>query len=393
LNNNDIILVSYGEIALKGKYVRRKLERQLGEDIKNILKTHGFPEPEIILEFGRIYVNRVPFEAVSKIAKVFGVVRVMPATKTKPEFESIIDKILEAAKNLMDYGESFAIRAKVVGNHSYGSRDIAVEAGNRILEALKEKLIHVDLDNPDHIFYVEVRDKAAFIYSQIIQGAKGFPYGTQGKMVSLFSGGIDSPVSTWLMMKRGVHIFPLFMDQTPYVGKSYIDRAFSSFKAIAEYVPKKDFSFYSAPMGEVMERILEGENSRYNCVICKRSMYRIASYFAKKKKAKGIITGESLGQVASQTLDNLAVIDEAINTLLVRPIIGFDKVEIEEIARKIGTYKISAKTVNGCTSVPKNPVTRSDLTTIKKIEDKLNLEDLCYKTSEKITKFCYEKDS
>lgn len=378
------ILVSYSEIALKGKYVRRRLERKLVEDIKKIVTSGGFSEPDVTLKFGRIYIDGLPPEAVDLVAKAFGVVWVMPATRTDAELESITGQVVEEARKVMSYGDSFAVRPKVVGDHLFRSRDIAVEAGSRVLENLEELDIRVNLDDPDHTFFVEVRDKDAFIYSRMVPGVMGLPYGTQGKMVSLFSGGIDSPVSTWLMMKRGVQVLPLFMDQRPYVGENYVERALDSFKVIAGYVPEKEYSLYSAPMGQVMDKILEAENSRYTCIICKRSMYRIASYFARENKAKGVITGESLGQVASQTLDNLYVIDKAVSMPVIRPIIGLDKVEIEEIARQIGTYEVTAKSVDGCTAVPKNPVTRSNLEVVEKIEDSLKLEKICQKTAKEI---------
>mgnify|MGYP006297444607 CR=1 FL=1 len=377
------ILVSYGEIALKGKYVRRRLERKLGEDIKKMVESAGYPEPDITLKFGRIYIDGVPNEAATQVAKTFGVVWAMPATRTTISFEMIVEQVVENAKEIMMQGDSFAIRPKVVGDHPFGSRDLAVEAGSQVLGALEDIDIHVDLDNPDHTFYIEVRDQEAFVYTQMVHGVMGLPYGTQGTMVSLFSGGIDSPVSTWLMMKRGVRVLPLFMDQTPYVGESYINRAVKSFEAIANYVPE-EFHLYSAPMGSIMERILEAEKRRYSCILCKRSMYRIAYFFAKSENAKGIITGESLGQVASQTLDNLYVLDRSVEIPVLRPIVGLDKVEIEKIAREIGTYDITAKTVDGCTVVPESPATRSNVEVITEIEDSLNLIELCQDASKKI---------
>jgi thiamine biosynthesis protein ThiI len=377
------ILASYSEIALKGKYVRRRLERKLGNDIKKMVIAAGYPEPDITLKFGRIYVDGVPNEAATQVSKTFGVVWAMPAKRTTASFEVVIDQVVEEARKKMNRGDSFAIRPKVVGDHPFGSRDLAVEAGSSVLDALKERDIHVDLDNPDHTFYIEVRDQEAFIYTEMVSGVMGLPYGTQGSMVSLFSGGIDSPVSTWLLMKRGVRVLPLFMDQTPYISESYINRAVKSFEAIADYVPE-EFHLYSAPMGDIMERILETENRRYSCILCKRSMYHIAYLFAKSEKAKGIITGESLGQVASQTLDNLFVLDRSVEIPVIRPIIGLDKVEIEKIAREIGTYDITAKSVDGCTVVPENPATRSNIEVITEIEEKLNLIELCQEASENI---------
>jgi len=195
--------------------------------------------------------------------------------------------------------------------------------------------------------------------------------------LALFSGGIDSPVATWLMMKRGAEVLPLLMDQRPHVGDSYVERAERACRAIGEYVPSKEFLLYEAPMGDVMSRIMETPVPKLRCVLCKRSMYRIADIFGKEKDARGIVTGESLGQVASQTLDNLYVIDDASDLPVLRPNIGLDKVEIEGLARGIGTYDLTARKVEGCTVVPDRPSTQARLEQVLELEEELGLLGLC----------------
>jgi len=377
------ILVSYGEIALKGRYVRNRLEKQLADQIKHQLRRAGYPEAEVTRRFGRIYVEGVPWEAAGVVARVFGVVHAMPSTETSIEFESVVEAIVEESRRALGEGDGFAVRPKVVGSHPYGSRDIAVEAGSQVLGAHEFK-VHVNLDEPDVTLYAEVRDKAAYVYSSMLSGVKGLPYGSQGKAVSLFSGGIDSPVAAWMMMKRGLDVHPLFMDQTPYVGPSYLERVKKAFKAVAEYVPMDGYKLLSAPMGPVMERILESPEPRYTCIMCKRSMYRIAAAYARKNSLKAIVTGESLGQVASQTMANLYVLDAAVTIPVIRPLIGLDKVEIEDIARNIGTYEITARNVEGCTAVPPNPATRSKTEVITRLEDKLDLPSLCMEAVEAV---------
>jgi len=377
------ILVSYGEIALKGRYVRNRLEKLLAEQIAHQLKRAGYPDAEVKRRYGRLYVEGVPWEAAEVVAKVFGVVHAMPSTETSVEFESVVEAIVEESKRTLGMEDGFAVRPRVVGSHPYGSRDVAVEAGSRVLGAHEFK-VHVNLDEPDVTLYAEVRDHAAYVYSSMLPGVKGLPYGSQGKVVSLFSGGIDSPVAAWMMMKRGLDVHPLFMDQTPYVGASYLDRVKKAFKAVAEYVPVEGYRLLSAPMGPVMERILEGE-SRYTCILCKRSMYRIAETYSKLNGLKAIVTGESLGQVASQTMANLYVLDAAVTLPVIRPLIGLDKVEIEDIARDIGTYEITARKVDGCTAVPPNPATRSKIDVVTRLEDSLDLLDLCAEAAEAVT--------
>jgi thiamine biosynthesis protein ThiI len=233
--------------------------------------------------------------------------------------------------------------------------------------------------------YAEVRDKDAFVYSSVVRGVLGLPYGTQGKAVSLYSGGIDSPVAAWLLMKRGVAVLPLFMDQRPFVGDTYVERAIESFNQIASYVPRKSYKMYSAPMGDVMQRITETREPRFTCIMCKRSMYRIAQRFAEKHRALAIITGESLGQVASQTLSNMFVLSSSIYLPILRPLVGLDKVEIEDIARVIGSYKISAVTTDGCKAVPEGPATRSKVSVLEELEAELGLVELCDEAADNIT--------
>ena len=378
------ILAAYSEIALKSRYVRSRLERQLADQIKYVLKRKGHPVTNVQRRFGRLYIVGAPDEAAEDVAKVFGVASAMPALRSDSPFDSVIALAVQAATQAMSRGDTFAVRPRVVGEHPYGSREVAVEAGSAILEALKEEAVSVHLDDPDVTVYVEVRDRDSFAYTKMVKGVAGLPYGSQGRLVSLFSGGIDSPVATWLVMKRGAEVLPLFMDQRPHVGESYIDRVEAAYRTLREYAPVEDFDLYFAPMGPVMTKITESPEPRYNCVLCKRSMYRIAQAFAEKKEAKGIVTGESLGQVASQTLDNLYILDNVASIPVLRPNIGLDKVEIEDISRKFSAYRVTAKKVEGCTVVPEGPTTRARLEKVLELEEELGLIEMCRETADGI---------
>jgi thiamine biosynthesis protein ThiI len=336
--------------------------------------------------FGRIHIINVPHKASFEIAKIFGIANVMPVLQTTSDLEAILELLLKISTKEIENRQTFAIRPKVIDSHSFKSRDIAVKGGDVILKKLKDRCIKVNLDNPDITFFVEVRGNKTFIYTKKIPGTGGLPYGSQGKIVSLFSGGIDSPVATWLMMKRGASVLTLFMNQTPHVGKNYVERMEKTFKKISEYVPTKNYPLFIAEISSIMSRILESSEPKSRCLLCKRSMYRIAEIFAETKKAKGIITGESLGQVASQTLDNLFTIDSAINLPVYRPLIGLDKIEIEKFARKIGTYTLTAKRVEGCNVVPDNPATVSKIEKIESLEKELDLISLCKEVSQNIEK-------
>jgi thiamine biosynthesis protein ThiI len=379
----ETVLVAYGEISLKSPPVRRRLERILARQIASILRRRGLRSYKVLRGFGRLYVEGGGREVAEATAEVFGVVSTMPALKTKAELSSITKLAVRVAEERIRDEASFAVRPKVVGERPYTSRDLAVEVGNAVLERLRDRGVHVNLDNPDVPLYIEVREGDAYIYTEVIQGFGGLPYGTQGRLVSLLSGGIDSPVATWMMMKRGVEVHSLFMDQRPYVGEDYVERVRGVFKVLTRYIPE-DSELYVAPFGEVMERIMNSPIPRLRCILCKRSMYRVAEVFAAAAGARGFITGESLGQVASQTLDNLSVIDEVVSLPVLRPLIGLDKVEIEHMARKIGTYEVTAKAVHGCTVVPDKPATKAKLEVVRQLEGELGLPELCLRVAEEI---------
>ena len=377
LTASKTTLVAYNEIALKSKPVRRILERRLASQIEVILRRRGREGVEVKRRYGRLYVEGATAQDSASISKVFGVASVMPSRRTVSDQESVLKLTVSVASERIGDGQSFAVRPKVVGDHEYSSQDLAVEAGSAVNAALSGRGVHVNLSEPDVTLYIEVRDRDAFVYTDIIKGVGGLPYGSQGKLVALFSGGIDSPVAMWMMMKRGTETLPLFMDQRPHVGDNYVDRSLLACKTLSEYVPSAKFGLYSAPMGDIMGRILETSKPFLRCVLCKRSMYRIASAFAEKHGAKGIVTGESLGQVASQTLENLFVLEEAVDFPVMRPTIGFDKLEIERKARDIGTYNVTAHTVEGCTVVPDRPTTRARIEEVHEAEKALGLIELC----------------
>lgn len=378
------ILVAYNEIALKSKYVRATLERRLSAQIEYVLRREGYGEARARRRYGRIIVSGAPTEAAKVVANVFGVVHAIPAEESSSEINDVTALAVRVAGATLKLGSTFAVRPKVVGDQPYGSRELAIKAGAAINEAHKTKGVKVNLTTPNVTVGIEVRDRNAYAYSSKIDGVGGLPYGSQGRVVALFSGGIDSPVAVWLMMKRGVEALPLFMDQTPYVGESYLVRAEEAFKGISKYAPSEGFTLYSAPMGPVMERILESPEPRFTCILCKRSMYRIAEEFCNHERAKAIVTGESLGQVASQTLDNLYVLDAVVSIPVLRPLIGLDKVEIEDMARIIGTYSLTAHRVEGCKAVPSTPATTSKVEKIERLEANLGLADLCSDVAKKI---------
>lgn len=372
----EVVLATYSEIALKSKPVRIRLRRMLARNIRSLLKLNGIEDVQVELIEGRLLLRNNPSQQVVEItSKVFGVYSSMQALEIPSTKESIINAGIEIAKQDLTDNDKFAIRARRIGNHTFSSREIEVELGKEILDQFANLNLQVDLSNPKTTIYVEVRRERTYVYSKIFSGPGGLPYGSQGKLISLFSGGIDSPVATWMMMKRGADVIPLFLDQRPFVGEDYFKRVFDVTRKIREYVPKRRFRLLVTSMGKIMEAIVNGSPKKLRCVLCKRAMYRIGCELSKKYHCEGLVTGESLGQVASQTLFNLRIIDLACNLPIHRPLIGFEKNDNVEIARRIQTFDVSTTKVQGCTAVPTQPTTKAKKDEVFRVEGEINISD------------------
>jgi len=286
----------------------------------------------------------------------------------------------------LDTNQSFAIKTTRVGQHPFSSQDISVQVGAYILTNLSDRQIKVNLTNPDHTIYIEIRDKETYLFNQIIYGTGGLPYGSQGKAVSLISGGIDSPIASWLMMKRGCKIFPIFADLAPYTTSAAEDRLIQVLQRLFAYTPYKQITFYRFPHGIYLQQVKDFIPPKLTCIFCKRMMYRVAEKLALSLNAKGIVTGENLGQVASQTLDNLYVLNQAVKLPVFRPLIGFDKNETIELSKKLDIYASSIVQVPSCTAVPKYPETHGSLEDILKIEQEHDFDRISTEQFEKIEK-------
>lgn len=256
-------------------------------------------------------------------------------------------------------GESFAIRARRTGNHPFTSNEMARLCGDAVWKKLEElgQSPKVDLKTPDREIFVEARQSVSYIYTESVPGPGGFPAGTQGKMVALFSSGIDSPVAAWLMMKRGVVVIPVYIDTLPYTSSESFDKVLNNFRCLSSYDPGRKHTLYRIPHGRYMDSVISHTTPANRCILCKRSMFKIADIIRKKVGACGIISGSSLGQVASQTAANMEAETYGLCIPIYHPLIAFDKQEIMDIARSIGTYDISVRPINedDCTMVPQKP--------------------------------------
>ncbi len=379
---DSVIIRFSGELWLKKRWTRRQFEKQLVRNLKRTLKLYEVPYSQLVRRHSRFYLKTgSALKAARRLARVFGVSSISPALETTSKLDDILENGVLLAGLVLGKGDSFAVRCKRVGSQDYSSTDIRKLLGQRVVDEFGEKLgLSVDLRCPDVVLGIEVRDEEAFVYSEVIDGVGGMPLGTQPKLVGLFSGGIDSAVACWLVMKRGSPIVPVYFDNSPFTDETTTERALGVAKALLGWATGFPRKVYVVQHGKNLRHIME-TNRKYSCLLCKRMMYRVAEQLAEQFGAEGIVTGEAIGEQASQTLTNLRVLNDAMEDYPVhRPLLGFDKAETEALARKIGTYKVSSKRAGVCTAVPHSPSTKAKLEEVHKAEKKLNVKQMIEET-------------
>jgi len=361
----DVVLVRYGEITLKDSWTRQNWERILAGNIAFSLHRAGV-EHKIERGEGRIFVHTSDLLASEIIARVFGVVSASPAQTVASELDEISRAAVELA--LLKKPCSFAIRPRRSGV-SFSSEQIGRVVGDAVRIATGSL---VDLDRPEMEIYVEARRGRSFIFTDIVKGVGGLPLGSQGTMLVLISGGIDSPVAAWMMMKRGCPVVLLHFDSRPYADA--IGQCTRCAEVLAEWTSGRKIDFITIPISRGIEKIA-AHYPKATCVLCRRLMYRIATEVMEMKECLGIVTGYSMGQVASQTADNILAEQAAVGVPVFHPLISLDKTEIVDLARKVGTYGITEET-KSCTAVPKNPMTRAKREDILRAEEVLGLREM-----------------
>ena len=369
-------LIKYAEIGVKGKN-RYLFENALVDNAKRALdKVDG--DFEVTKENGRVYAtakSEFDFDdAVDALQHVFGIVGICPMVQIEDNgFEDLADNVIKYIEDTYeDKNFTFKVMARRARkNYPMDSMKINAELGGKILDAFPET--KVDVHNPEVIINVEIRNHIN-IYSKILPGPGGMPVGTAGKAMLLLSGGIDSPVAGWMTAKRGVVVDAVYFHAPPYTS----ERAKQKVVDLAKIVSK-----YSGPMNLYVVNFTDIQMYIYDkcphdelTIIMRRYMMRIAEYFAKKEGAQGLITGESIGQVASQTMQSLAATNEVCTMPVFRPVIAFDKQEIVDVSLKIGSYETSILPYEDCctTFVAKHPVTKPNINVIKHSENKLSEE-------------------
>ena len=376
---NRIILVRYTEIHLKGLN-RPFFEKKLIANMKSSLK--GIP-CKIYHEQGRIYVHSVPDdsfdEAIDRLRRVFGIHSLSPAYVVDKDWENVVNTCYELMEKEIERSgkTSFKVFARRSDKHYFMNSDaINREMGGLMLERFP--CLHVDIHNPEIKLCIEIRD-SAYVYCEEIPCANGMPIGSAGKATLLISGGIDSPVAGYMMAKRGLILSAVHFYSYPYTSERARDKVVELAGLLSKYAGP--IRLFLVPFTDIQMMIYDECPEKETTVIMRRLMMKIAERIAVSEESRALITGEALGQVASQTLESLCVTNDAVSMPVFRPLIGFDKDEIMELARKIGTYETSILPYEDCCTVfvPKHPVTKPDLETLRASEAAVDFSELIEK--------------
>lgn len=368
-----VLLVHYHEIALKARN-RPLFVNQLVRNLKRA--TADFPVRRIQKLPGRVLLELAGENAAQEVAervrRVFGVANCCSALRCDLDLEALKDT---AAKALA--GRPFQT-FRVTARRAYKTFPLTSPQLNEILGTfvLERFPARVDLKNPELTLFVDILPKEAFIYLEKVRGLGGLPVGVAGRVIALLSGGIDSPVAAYRMMRRGCQVSFVHFHGAPFLDRRTQEKAREIVKLLTRY--QYTSRLYLVPFGEVQQEVVVNTPAPYRVLLYRRLMARIAEHLASLEGAKALVTGESLGQVASQTLENLTVIEEAVKLPLLRPLIGMDKEEITEQAKEIGTYEISIQPDQDCCTlfVPRHPATRATMDDIGRAEMTLDLDRL-----------------
>jgi len=378
MEERNTFIVRCGEVALKGLN-KPYFERMLVDRIRRALKKYS--SVEVKRNEGLIFVKAPkeldPELIVGDISRVFGVASISPAVEITSDLEEIGQAAIEFMKNLIDKKgvNTFKIEAKRADkNFPVKSPDIARMIGAKVLIGCK--VLKVDVHNPDCHLFVDVRRDKSYIYEQKISGFGGLPLGTNGKGLVLLSGGIDSPVAAWMMAKRGMLIEAIHFHSYPYTSERAQEKVEDLARIVAGYCGR--FKMHTINLLPIQEKIVQNCPEEETTILVRRFMMKIAEKLAREADCYMLITGENLGQVASQTAEALVVTDQSVLIPVMRPLIALDKVDIMDIAKNIGTFETSILPYEDCCTVflPKHPTTKPKLDKILASESKLDVETL-----------------
>ena len=384
MNERNILIVRAGEVALKGMnkpYFERMLVDRIKANLKKISEVGKDKDIDIYRHEGLIYVKADKAldidEIIHETVKVFGVASVSKAVEAESDLDAIGAEAVRYMKALIEERgiKTFKVEAKRADkNFPVKSPEIGRIIGAKVLVGCK--VLKVDVHDPDVLLKVDVRHDVSYIYDSKVNGLGGLPLGTNGKGMTLLSGGIDSPVATWMMAKRGMMIEAVHYHSYPYTSERAREKVIELAQIVSQYTGR--FKMHVINLRPIQEEIVKNCPEEETTIHVRRFMMRIAEKLAKEAECQALITGEDLGQVASQTAEALVVTDSVVSMPVFRPLIGMDKIEIMDRAQEIGTYEKSIEPYEDCCTVflPKHPATKPRLEKILESESRLDIETL-----------------
>ncbi len=369
------IMVRYGELSTKGKN-RKDFIGRLAGNVTKVLR--DFPQVEIHPRHDRMHIvlNDAPFEEVDKrLKRVFGIQTYSPTIKVEKTLAKIEETALALMKETFKKGMTFKVNTKRSDHQFlYDTNELNKMVGDYLFDNMEN--LKVEMKHPDIVLRIEVRKDAVYVSNQLLHGAGGMPVGTGGRAVMMLSGGIDSPVASYLALKRGVDIEMVHFYSPPYTTEKALNKAKELTGILANYAGK--INFIAVPFAEIQETIKEKIPEGYLMTVQRRFMLQLADKIRAKRRGLAIFNGESVGQVASQTLESMAAINDVTTTPVVRPVATMDKTEIINLAEKIGTFDLSIRPFEDCCTIfaPPRPKTKPKIDKAREFENRLDVEGL-----------------
>ena len=369
------IMVRYGELSTKGKN-RKDFIGRLAGNVTKVLR--DFPQVEIHPRHDRMHIvlNDAPFKEVDqRLKKVFGIQTYSPTIKVEKTLEAIEKTSLSLINETFKKGMTFKVNTRRSDHQFlYDTNELNKMVGDYLFANMSD--LKVEMKHPDLVLRIEVRKDAVYISNQLLHGAGGMPVGTGGRAVMMLSGGIDSPVASYLALKRGVDIDMVHFYSPPYTTEKALNKAKELTGILANYAGK--INFIAVPFAEIQETIKEKIPEGYLMTVQRRFMLQLADKIRAKRKGLAIFNGESVGQVASQTLESMAAINDVTTTPVVRPVATMDKTEIIRLAEKIGTFDLSIQPFEDCCTIfaPPRPKTKPRIDKAREFENRLDVEGL-----------------
>ncbi len=368
----DHIMIHYGELSTKGEN-KRAFVKELNKNIRHALKNYEALTYNTDHDHTYIKLNgEDPKKIISILQEVAGIQRISLVYKCEKDFDTIKDSTLSLIKE--EKGKTFKVIAKRIDKtFPMHSQDIARSLGGHIL---RNTVLSVDVHSPDISLHVEIRNDSSYLYCHSYHGAGGYPLGMNGKVMMMLSGGIDSPVAAYLLLRRGIRIECIHFAAPPYTSDAVLDKLKDILAKLNLY--QADIRLNVVPFTKLQLEIYKHVDEPYCITIMRRMMFRIADKLAKSHHCLGIASGESIGQVASQTLDSMIAINDVTNFPIIRPLAVTDKIDCISLAQKIGTYEISVRPFEDCCTIfkPKKPKTKPKIAECEYFEKKFNFEEL-----------------